>query len=249
MTGEAPADSGAPGALTEGTLLNGRVRYTQFAGGYRTGLEPVLLAASLPAAPGDHVLEAGTGAGAGLLCLAARVPGLTGLGLERDPALAALAGANLAANGHTGCSALRADLLDWQPEAVFDHAFANPPWHEAASTPSPDAGRRSAKRAAPGLLAAWVAAMARCLRRRGTLSLILPATSLAEGVTALTAAQCPEVTCVPLWPRAGEAARLIILRGVRLGRGPCAVAPGLVLHNGEGFSAAADLVLRAGAGL
>ena len=57
---------------TEGTLLGGRVRYAQPARGYRTGIEPVLLAAAVPAVPGQAVLEAGTGAGAALLCLAAR---------------------------------------------------------------------------------------------------------------------------------------------------------------------------------
>jgi tRNA1(Val) A37 N6-methylase TrmN6 len=88
--------------------------------------------------------------------------------------------------------------------------------------------------------------MAACLRRRGTLSLILPAASLAEGVAALVSAQCPEVTCIPLWPHADEAARLVVLRGVRLGRGPCVVAPGLVLHAENGFSAAAARVLRDG---
>jgi tRNA1Val (adenine37-N6)-methyltransferase len=49
---------------TEGHLLGGRIRYRQPDTGFRSGLEPVLLAASVPARPGEHVLEAGTGAGA-----------------------------------------------------------------------------------------------------------------------------------------------------------------------------------------
>ena len=62
---------------SDGCLLDGRVRYAQPASGsdgYRTGIEPVLLAASIPAQAGQRVLEAGVGAGAGLICLAARVP-------------------------------------------------------------------------------------------------------------------------------------------------------------------------------
>jgi tRNA1(Val) A37 N6-methylase TrmN6 len=73
---------------TTGGLLNGRVTYRQFAAGHRSGFEPVLLAASVPAKTGQCVLEAGTGAGAALLCLSARVPGITGYGLERDAATA-----------------------------------------------------------------------------------------------------------------------------------------------------------------
>ena len=74
-----------PGAAAEGaeTATNDGV-----------GIEPVLLAATIPARPGQVVLEGGTGAGAAMLCLAARVPGLRGVGLERQPPLAALAAAN-----------------------------------------------------------------------------------------------------------------------------------------------------------
>jgi tRNA1(Val) A37 N6-methylase TrmN6 len=236
--------------LTDGTLLGGRVRYAQPAQGYRTGLEPVLLAACVPARPGERVLEAGTGAGAGLLCLAARVPGVLGVGVERDPDQAALAGQNFAANGLRGLSAVTVDILAWRPDGVFDHAFANPPWHDPAGTASPVPGRVAAKRAATGLLAGWAGAMARTLAPRGTLSLVLPAARLAEGMAALCGAGCPEIRLLPLWPRAGAAAKIIILQGFRLGRGACSVEAGLVLHEVDGgFTPAAQAVLRDGAGL
>ena len=99
--------------LTEGTLLGGRLRHAQPRHGHRTGLEPVLLAASIPARPGQRVLEAGTGSGAALLCLAARIPGLQGLGLERDPAMADIARANIAANALPGLAVETADLTAW----------------------------------------------------------------------------------------------------------------------------------------
>ena len=71
-------------SVTAGSLLGGRVPYCQPAQGHRSGIEPVLLAASIPARAGARVLEGGSGAGAGLLCLAARVPDISGLGLEVD---------------------------------------------------------------------------------------------------------------------------------------------------------------------
>jgi tRNA1Val (adenine37-N6)-methyltransferase len=74
------------------------VSYRQPIDGYRTGIEPVLLAASVPARSGQRVVEAGTGAGAGLLCLLARVAGLSAIGIERDADMAALARRNLADN-------------------------------------------------------------------------------------------------------------------------------------------------------
>ena len=231
-------------------LQNGRIHYTQAQAGYRTGLEPVLLAAAIPARPGERVVEAGCGAGAGLLCLVARVTGLQALGLEIDPPTAALARANLAANAHTNATVLVQDVTCWQPDMPYDHAFANPPWHRPDGTPSPNPDRKRAKQAAPGLLRAWATALGAGLRRRGTLSFILPAASLTEGMTALTAARCPEIALFPFWPRDREPARLIILQGTRDGAGVSRVHPGLILHTETGsFTEKADSLLRYGAAL
>ena len=72
--------------LTEDRLLDGRVLLRQPSDGLRAGLDAVMLAAHVPARPGEKVLELGCGSGAALLCLLARVPGLEGIGIERDPA-------------------------------------------------------------------------------------------------------------------------------------------------------------------
>ena len=76
--------------ITEGTLLGGRVRYAQLGAGFRSGIEPVLLAATIPARCGQVVIEGGSGVGAGLLCLHARVPGIECYtASSRTPCLAA----------------------------------------------------------------------------------------------------------------------------------------------------------------
>ncbi len=235
-------------ATTEGTLLGGRVRYLQPRAGHRSGLEPVLLAAAVPARPGDRVVEAGCGAGAGLLCLAARVPGLDGLGIERDPPAAALARRNLAANLHAGIAVAEADLLRFSTATRFHHAFANPPWHEAASTASSDAARDAARRARPGLVSAWVAALAALLGPRGSLTLVLATALVPEALGAFAAARVGSVALLPLWPRPGAPARLVLLQGRAGGRGPARLLPGLVLHApARGFTAEAEAVLREGA--
>lgn len=240
--------------VTEGHLLNGRIVYAQPKDGYRTGIEPVLLAAAVPARPGARVLEAGTGAGAGLLCLAARIPGITGLGIEIEPRMAAIAARNLTANGLAGLSIRTADVLevagDWPAaNGPFDHAFANPPWHQADGTPSPVPLRARAKVAETGLAAVWTQALGRALRPRGTLTLILPARQVPEALTALPAAGCGSPRLFPLWPRAGQPARMLILQAVRGGRAEFRMEAGLVLHEGTGYTPAADAVLREGAGL
>ena len=236
--------------LVPGTLLHGRVRHDQPESGHRTSLEPVLLAASIQARPGQRVLEGGSGAGAALLCLAHRVPGLTGLGVEREPELVRLAQANAAANGFTGLSFVAEDLTPFRADAVFDHAMANPPWHAPAGTASPDARREGARRAASGLFAGWANALAAPLRRGGTLTLVVSAQVVAESLDALRQAGCGGLAVFPLWPKQGREAKLVLLRGVKGARSPCRLLPGLVLHAPDGsYTDEAQAVLRDGAAL
>ena len=58
---------------TEDKLLDGRVTFLQPRHGYRVAIDPVLLAAAVPARSGDRILDLGSGTGAASLCLAARL--------------------------------------------------------------------------------------------------------------------------------------------------------------------------------
>ena len=239
-----------PDEQTHGNLLDGRVHYTQPRQGFRSGVEPVLLAAAIPARSGSRILEGGSGAGAALLCLAARVPGIHGLGVEQDPALVAIAQWNATANGWPDLRFVAADVAALPALGEFDHACANPPYHSGAGTPSPDPSRRLAKRAACGLLAVWSAALARPLRAGGTLTFILPAAQLPEATAAFIAAGCPPTVMLPLWPKPRHQAKLLLLRGVKGSRAPFRIASGLVLHAPDGsFTAEADAILRGGEAL
>ncbi|WP_419758096.1 tRNA1(Val) (adenine(37)-N6)-methyltransferase [Acidisoma sp.] len=236
---------------TEGTLLGGAVSYAQPASGHRTGIEPVFLAAAVPAHSGERVLEGGTGAGAGLLCLAHRVHGVTGLGVEIEPAMAGIAAANLAANGRRALTILTGDVCDMTGAAgEFDHAMANPPWHDAAGSQPPGALKQRAKMAPAGLAAAWISAMAKVLRPRGTLTLILPPRMVPESLAALEAAGCGSLLLSPLWPKPGREARIVLLQAHKGGGGGFRLLPGLVLHGATGgYTDAAEAILRRGAAL
>lgn len=232
---------------SEGTLLGGRISYRQLRAGHRSGFEPVLLAATVNARSGALVLDAGTGAGAALLCLCARLPGVTGVGLELEPALAALANHNFAAN-KLPATALAGDACTPPFGPVFDHVLSNPPWHDAAGTASPDRRRALAHQAPAGLLSRWTAGCAGVLKPRGSLSLILPAAAAASAITALASASFATVTLLPLWPRAGRPAGQVILHA-RRGPGPTRLLAGLTLHDENGNTRDAEDVLRHGSGL
>jgi tRNA1Val (adenine37-N6)-methyltransferase len=229
------------------SLLGGRVQHAQGTDGHRTGIEPVLLAAFVPARAGERVLEGGTGAGAALLCLASRVPGMLGVGLELNAEQAVRARENFALNGFDSLVVVHGDLAAIELESRFDHAMANPPWHTPSATASPDGARALAKQARPGLFALWAERLARTLRHRGTLSFITSTATLSECLAAFSQAGCGSHTILPLWPREGKPSKLVLLQGVKDGRGPTQVMPGLVLHApGGGYTAAAEAVLRDG---
>ena len=244
------ASTTGPDDITRGHLLDGRVQYAQPRTGFRSGIEPVLLAAAIPALPGQRVIEAGTGAGAALLCLAARVPDIVGVGVERDPQMAALAHANAAENGFGALAFLTADICARPELGIFDHAFANPPYHAPAGTPSQLASRETAKRAHPDLFADWAASLGSTLRPRGTLTLIVPANAIPDCLIAMKKAGCPAAMLFPLWPKQDREAKLVLLRGIKHGRSALNLRPGLVLHTQAGaFTPAAQAILRGGAAL
>ncbi|MDD2877149.1 MAG: SAM-dependent methyltransferase [Acidiphilium sp.] len=236
-------------SFTDGTLFGGRLHYRQTTCGHRSGIEPVLLAATIPARPGDNVIEAGTGAGAGLLCLNARVAGLKGIGIERDPDLASLAADNFRANAAHGLMAIAADVNHLPLTCRFDHGFANPPWRSVLDTASPDLARQRAHRASSGLLSAWTTALAAMLRPRGSLTFILPASSLDECLFAMKHADCGAYHIMPLWPRVGRPAKLVIIQSRKDARGSVNLRSGLILHGSNGYTPETELILRDGAGL
>lgn len=231
--------------VTEGTLLGGRVRFTQPAAGYRAAIDPVLLAAGVPARPGEHVLEGGLGAGAAALCLLARVPGARVTGVEIDPALAAIALENAVAN-QAALTVETADVLNFR-DGRFDHAMANPPYQRAGSgSASPAPTRRRADReTTTDALAAWIAALSRRLAARGTLTLVLPAARLSDAARAMRDAGLGAIALLPLWPRQAEPAKRLLLQGRKSARGGDRLLPGLVLHQANGsFTREVEAVLR-----
>ena len=241
--------------VTLGTLLNGRVRYRQFCDGYRTGLEPVLMAACVPARAGQYVLEGGCGAGAGLLCLATRVRGIHGIGLECDSHTVTLGRANVSDNGFDAIRIVHATLpvMPGDPQLSgpgvrrIDHAFANPPWHDHASTPSPMPRRDRARRLPRAGLAQWVGSLSAQLRHHGTLTLAVPATLLDHAISSMGDSHLGDVTVFPCWPRQGVAAKIVLIRGRMGSRTPARLLPGIVLHHSDGtFTQEACAVLRDG---
>lgn len=236
----------------EDALLGGRVRLRQPEQGYRAAIDPVLLAAAVEPAQNAHVLEVGCGTGAALLCLAIRRPDLRLTGLEKLPRAAALAQENVALNGASArVEVLEGCLLAPPAELAaqdFDHVMMNPPYLAAErATPPPDPWKAAANVEGKARLVDWIGFARARLRPKGVLTLIHRADRLDEILAAL-AGGFGGVTVFPLWPRAGQDAKRVIVQATKGVKTPARLAAGLTLHNeAGGYTAAAAAALNGAA--
>jgi tRNA1(Val) A37 N6-methylase TrmN6 len=246
----------APGVadLTDDAVLGGRLRLKQMRRGHRVGHDAILLAAATEARDGDHAVDLGAGVGAAGLALAVRVSGVKVALVELDPALTAIATANVAANGLA--ERVRAVTLDVAAAAEdfaavgltprsADHVLMNPPFNDPErQNVSPDPGRAASHAASPASLGMWIKAAHELLHSAGTLTMIWRADRLAEVLAALG----PEfggIAILPIHGRAGEPAIRIVLRAAKGRRTPLTLLPGFNLNDAAGKpTAEAEAVLR-----
>ena len=243
-------------AITEDALLGGRVRLRQPATGFRAAIDPVLLAAAVPAAAGESVLDVGAGVGAAALCLAARIGDCRVFGIEIQQDLVRVAGENVALNALTGrVDIVTGDLTRPPPRlaaGTFDHVMANPPYHEAGRVDrSPDAGKAAASIETVGGLAEWVGFCLAMVRRGGSVSFVHRADRL-DALLARLSPRAGAIVVFPLWPDAAGSrpAKRVIVQARKGLATPLRLARGLALHaDGGGYTAQAEAILRDGAAL
>ena len=213
-------------------FLDGRVRIVQPRKGYRAATDAVLLAAAVPAQPGQAVLDLGCGVGTAALCLASRQPGLTLCGVEIQADYAELARKNALAN-EAKLRVFTCDvrsLPDELRQIGFDHVMMNPPFYRSRSgPPSDNPGRDLANREQAADLAAWIEAGLRRLLPGGTLCLIQRAERLDEILIAL-GSTVGGTQLLPIASHPEHPAKRTIIRTVKGSRAPLTLLPPLTLH-------------------
>lgn len=239
--------------LTHDAFLGGLLHLYQPRHGYRAGVDPVLLAATIPAVSGQSVLELGCGAGAAVLCLGARVSDLSLTGVEREAAYAALArrnGAGMLEVVEADIAALPLTLRQRQ----FDHVLANPPyWRRASSIPAAN-DMREAALGEQTPLEVWITVGAKRLVPRGQLHIIHRAERLADILAALPR-DMGSIEVLPVAARTGRAAERVIVRARKSGRADFCLHAPLILHrgathlDGDQYTDAVRAALRTGAAL
>jgi tRNA1(Val) A37 N6-methylase TrmN6 len=245
------ARSGSGPEVTTDGVLNHRVQIRQPATGYRVAIDPVFLAAAVPASAGSCVLDVGTGVGAAALCLLARVPGCHVVGLEIQDRLAALARDNSRLNGRADRFAvITGDLRNAPPtlgRASFSHVMANPPFHPPSLPASRLLSRDTSNHEGNTPLQAWLSFCQDMVRPDGTITIIHRPERRTELIAAFADSR---ISLFPLVARTGGDVRRLLVQ-VRLGEPPqiCEM-DGMILHQEDGhYSQAANGILRHAADL
>lgn len=239
---------------TENSLLDGKVRLLQKQDGYRTAIDPVLLAAAVPAKAGEAVLDLGCGVGAVSLCLHTRISGLKITGLDVQKPLIDLAQRNSALNNCED-SMLFVDGNLLNPligisEAKFDHVMANPPYYVADKVnASPEAAKALANVESEAGLVDWVRVAHQALKTRGSITFIHRTDRIPDLIDALYDS-FGGLVIFPLWPSRGKEAKRVIVAARKGVASPARISPGLVLHKEDGsFSDQAQDILKNAAAL
>ncbi len=250
--------------ITKDAFLGGLVQVLQPArGAHRAGLDAVYLAAAVPPATRGRVVDLGSGVGTAGFCLAARLPEVEVLLVDRDRAALDLAERALALPDNAAfaprVTIIEADIAARGRErhaagltpGLADHAIVNPPYYaDGRFRASPAAPRAGAHVLDTRGLEPWVRVATDIVREGGTLTIIFRADGLGE-ILQLLPGRFGAIDVIPLRPRPEAAATRILVRSVRASRAPMRLLPGFVLHEGAGsdFTPEARAIMRDGAGL
>jgi tRNA1(Val) A37 N6-methylase TrmN6 len=237
------------------SFLGGRLLLHQPEGGHRCGTDAVLLAAAAPADFPGLAIDVGAGVGAAGLALAISRPrAQVGL-LESDHFVAGLARANIAQNGLSDrCSVFEADMLSpacRRGAGLRDEGaglvITNPPFldpSKARLSPEPRKRRaHSMQGEGPSALCAWIAASL-TLVVPGGLFIMIHRPDVLPAILLSLSGRAGGITVLPVHPRLKTKARRILVRAKKGSRAPFALAPPLVLHDENGFTAESDAIHR-----
>lgn len=214
-------------SVIENTLLRGKVSVKQPKKGYRTAIDPVLLAAALAPSSTEHIVDLGCGVGTIGVCLQYFQPDLRLTGYEIQADLALLAAENL--QGHN--VNILNESIDNIIENSFDVAAMNPPYYEEGSNiKSP---LESKAKAHSGKLEDWFAHAARGLKKGGYLYGILPAIRFDDIQKHARKYQFGALQFYPLFPKVDKPAKRIIFQARKQKSGLTVLHSGLVLHTKE----------------
>ncbi|MEN2494303.1 MAG: tRNA1(Val) (adenine(37)-N6)-methyltransferase [Hyphomicrobiaceae bacterium hypho_1] len=243
--------------LTDDAFLTGAIKVLQPKKGYRAGIDPVLLAASLDIQDNEHanVLDVGAGVGVAGLSVATRCLKASVTLVEKQKVLAEIARHNITRNRFGDrMDVKQIDLLAIDAgrtfyhsngRQYFDHVISNPPFYDThVIQSSKNILKADSNSMLRGALKNWIKFMAEATRPGGSATVIHLAEKLGE-ILQHFSLYYGSIHIQILYPREHEKANRILVRGTRGSNAPLQINPGIVLHKDNNkFNPEVEQVLR-----
>lgn len=233
--------------------LGKRLKLYQPNDGLKTSIDSILLAAACPALSHQSVLDLGCGVGSAGLCVTARVEDVKLYGIDILEDHIDLARENAALNGFQA-EYIHSDIRSKQDLGTFDHIICNPPYRDVgAYIRSPS----EAKDTAIGhemSLQDWTDFAWNNIKGQGSLTVIHDASYTDALIRAFYSIhgrrRFGALDIIPLYPKSGETAKRVIVRGWKHRKSPSKLSAGLIIHQADGaYTKEADDILRHAASL
>jgi tRNA1Val (adenine37-N6)-methyltransferase len=217
------------------TIFDGKLKLLQSRSGYRFSLDALLLGHFVTLKKGDRVVDLGTGNGIIPLVLARLHSEVSVTGVEFQPAMAERAKKNVELNGLGKririCQGDVRRIDAVAPPASFDVVVSNPPYRRAGSGRiSANDEKQIARHEICGDLDDFLGTAEFLLRAKGRIALIHLAERAVDLLTSMRRLRLEPKRFRMVHSRAEAAASLLLVEGVKNGRGGMEILPPLIVY-------------------
>ena len=246
---------------TDGFLDNG-IQIIQFKSrAHRSGLDAILLAATVPKEESGLVADFGAGTGAVGMAAAHRCRNIQADLFEIDPETVELAvrslklpqNRHLVGRVHPHCAniANSAELLSRAEREAnsYNHILINPPFNDANYRRSPQTSKAQAHMFSPQDPEIWIKTASRLCAEKGRLTLIIRPENLSTFIEPIQK-RFGAIRLLPVHAKANDTASRLLIGATRGSKTPLRILPPLFIHEENGaFTAKVEEILRGRAGI
>lgn len=239
---------------TTDSIFKGQIIIHQPKEGFRFGIDAIILGAAAPVMTKGRLLDLGSGVGTALFSAHFRSSLATGVGVEIDASLVELARKNATENKRDDrLKFVEHDLLlseDPLKGELYDVVITNPPFYDRDKAPASPLDQKSrAKSITVSSFKAWIEYGVKKTTSGGYFIALVPPAFLPHVMDGIKD-KLGNLRLHPLWPKAGEAAKRVLIGGQKGSKTPFAILPGTVIHKHQGgYTEEAHAILQEGSSL
>lgn len=218
-------------------FLGGKITMFQPRSGYRSGLDPLLLAYCLPRNLKGTMLDLGCGSGIIPLCALWSNPELSAVGLEMDLEAVDRAQRSAALNGFSQRFTVHHHILsvdvDFIENNSMDVVTMNPPWFDQNSSQKAQGSRGDGRTEGNWKLQDWLDYGIKKLKPKGVLAIIHRAYRLDDILHSIYG-KMGNIKIIPIYSHQQKSAKNIIVLAQKGRKTPLELTSGFITYDDNG---------------